>query len=263
MKSFISKCLAGALAVAGVCAPFTLTAQRSASLPPTRADFLLDEGRWVEAEAQFYQQSTRMPRDPVARAALGRYLAMKGALRPGSVLIDEARKFGLDAATARALLEPMKAILEWRADAAAFSRDSTLTIRASRDPDVLFRIGLPRTDRNGRAEPSSNADELIWHDVVDRPIGLDSLGEAGKPIGFDVFEALVPSIDVREEEMTLHANSRSALSAVGRRYPVLRWTDGVRVLVADHRVLPLVEALRDTRARWWQLDLVHGVLVVR
>lgn len=252
-----------AAAAVSACLPASATAQRRIDLPPSRADFLVREGRWTEAELEYYQQNDREPRNPQARAALGRYLAMKGAVRPGSVLVEEAKRFGLDNATYRALITPMKAILEFRADAAGFRRDSTLSIRASRDPEVLFQVGLPRTDRNGRVERSGDVDELIWHDVVDRPIGLDSLNERGRPMGFEVFEALVPSIDMREEEMTLHAGNRTALPANGRRFPVLRWVDGVQVLLGEHTVLPLGVALRQLRARWWQLDLVRGVLVVR
>jgi hypothetical protein len=237
-------------------------AQRAAELPPTRADFLLQEGRWTEAESEFYAQSDRMPRDPVSRAALGRFLAMKGEVKPGIVLIEEARKFGLDPATARALLDPMRAILEWRADAAQFKRDSTIPVRAARDASALFRIGLPRTDRNGRIKRGQLA-ETVWHDIVDRPIGLDSLRERGSPIGIEVFEALSPSVDERTDMLTLHANGRSALAASGMRYQVLRWRNGVRVLVGERRVVPLETALRELTPRWWQLDLVHGVLVVR
>ncbi len=187
---------------------------------------------------------------------------MKGEIKPGVVLIEEARKFGLDPATVRALLDPMHAILDWRADAAQFKRDSTIPVRAARDASALFRIGLPKTDRNGRVRHGQSA-ETVWHDIVDRPIGLDSLRERGSPIGIEVFEALSPSVDERADMLTLHANGRSALAASGMRYQVLRWRNGVRVLVGERRVLPLATALRELTPRWWQLDLVHGVLVVR
>jgi hypothetical protein len=259
LKSFVVL----ATIVAGVCAPLSASAQRRGELPPARGDFLLRDGRWVEAESEFYAQSDKAPRDAIARAALGRFLAMRGAVKPGSVLVEEAKKFGLDAATYRSLITPMKAILDWRTATANVRNDSTISIRTSRDPEVLFQVGLPKTDRNGRIEGSVDASEVIWHNVVDRPIGLDSLNERGRPMGIEIFEALVPSIDVREEEMTLHANRSSALSARGQRYQVLRWTDGVKVLVGDHNVQPLTFFLRQQRPRWWQLDLVHGLLVVR
>ena len=247
-----------------ICVAPRANAQQRPLLPLTRADELIDEGRWSEAEALFYQQSEASPRDPLARAALGRFIAMKGAVRPGIVLIEEARQFGLDAATARALLAPLRAILEWRSAATDFKRDSTLTVRVPRQGNAIFQIPLPRTDADGRViKELGDVSETVWHDVVDRAIGLDSLSTRSQPIGIEVFESLVPSLNTRTNQLTLHANSRSALSATGRRYQVLRSTRDVRVLMGEGRVLPLVEALRELSPSWWQLDLLHGLLVAR
>jgi hypothetical protein len=44
---------------------------------------------------------------------------------------------------------------------------------------------------------------------------------------------------------------------------VLRETRQVRVLMTSGRTLTLPAALRELDPKWWQLDLVHGVLVVR
>ena len=74
-------------------------AQR-AQLPHSRADVLLERGLWPQAEEAYYAQSRVRPRDPVPRAELGRYLAMKGAVLPGTILIEEALQFGLDSALA-------------------------------------------------------------------------------------------------------------------------------------------------------------------
>jgi hypothetical protein len=239
-------------------------AQERPSLPLTRADELIDEGRWAEAEAMFYAQSERASRDPLARAALGRFIAMKGAVRPGLVLIDEARQFGLDPVLARELMAPLRAILEWRSAAAELKKDSTITVRVPTQGMALLQIPLPRTNSEGRTviEPGA-VTEIVWHDVVDRAVGLDSLSAPGRPMGIEIFEALVPSLNTRTNQLTLHANSRSALAATGKRYQVLRTPREVRVLVDEGRVLPLVEALRELAPSWWQLDLVHGLLVVR
>ncbi|MDB4892222.1 MAG: hypothetical protein JWL61_4077 [Gemmatimonadetes bacterium] len=241
-----------------------MTLAQERALPLTRADALLEEGRWAEAEAAFYAQSEQSPRDPVARAALGRFIAMKGAVRPGMVLIEEARQFGLDPATTRGLLAPLRAILDWRAAASELKKDSTLTVRVPSEGSALFQMPLPRTGADGRVtkEPSS-ATDIVWHDVVDRAVGLDSLAARGNPMGIEIFEALVPSLNTRTNKLTLHSNSRSALSATGRRFQVLRSTREVLVLVGENRVLPLVEALRELSPSWWQLDLPHGLLVVR
>ena len=255
---------AAIVVAAMVCVAPRGEAQQRHALPPTRADELLDEGRWSEAEALFYQQSEGSPRDPIARAALGRFIAMKGAVRPGIVLIEEARQFGLDATTSPELLAPLRAILEWRSAAAELKRDSTLTVRVPRQGAAIFQIPFPRTDADGRPiREQGDVSETVWHDVVDRTIGLDSVSQRSQPIGIEVFEALVPSYNARTNQLTLHASSRSALSATGRRYQVLRTPYEVRVLVGEGRVLPLVDALRELSPSWWQLDLVHGLLVTR
>lgn len=238
-------------------------AQWGARLPATHADTLLDEGRWAEAEAAYYQQSAAAPRDPIARAALGRFIAMKGAVTPGMVLIAEARKFGLGKRITSELVTPLSAIVEWRREAANFRKDSTLDARPPNDARALFQIALPRTDVEGRPQRQRNVTEVVWYDVVDRQIGLDSLNTPTRPIGIEVFEALAPSVDVRNGEVTLHANPRSALAATGRRFQVLRTPREVRVLIGERRVVSLDAALRELRPSWWQIDLPHGVLIVR
>jgi hypothetical protein len=262
MKYRRTTMLAWGLSACGVLA-CSAQAQGRPHLPRTRADSLLDEGRWAEAEAAFYQQSSIAPRDPVARAALGRFIAMKGAVKPGMVLIAEARKFGLDRRIASAMQMPWSAILQWRAEAAELQKDSVLEARTPSHSRALFQVALPRTDLAGRPVVSSSVNEVIWYDVVDREVGLDSLNTPERPIGIEVFEALSPSVDVREGEVTLHANPRSALSATGRRYQVLRTSREVRVLIGDRRVVTLPAALRELKPKWWQLDLPHGILVVR
>jgi hypothetical protein len=239
------------------------SANAQARMPVTRADALLQEGRWNDAESMFYQQSERAPRDPVARAALGRYLAMKGAVRPGIVLIEEARQFGLDAQLARELVGPLRVILEWRTAARDLKADSTVAIRPTTDSLALFRVAFPRAGAPRVSKDPNAANEVVWHDVVDRQVGLDSLSENGSPIGIEVFEGLVPSVEVRARAVTLHASPRSALAAPGRRYRVLRTARGVWVLVGEMRAVRLASALRELNAEWWQLDLLNGILVVR
>jgi hypothetical protein len=69
------------------------------------ADSLLADGRLMAAESVYYAAVRRHPRDPVARAALGRYLAARGGTRAGAVLLEEARFFGGDSmAMARSLI---------------------------------------------------------------------------------------------------------------------------------------------------------------
>ena len=222
-------------------------------LPRSAADALIDVGRWAEAEEMLYAAVRSRPRDPVARARLGSYLAMKGALRPGLVLIEEAAEFGLPASTTRALATPIRALIEWRERDGALERDSAVVVRPSANPDALLRLPLVH----------ETARDTVWADLVPRMIGRDSTAGPDPRVGLETIERMVPSFDAANHLLRLHADPRAPLTAVGRRYPVLRSSGGVRVLIAPGRVRPLADALRELTPRWWQIDLPRGVLVVR
>lgn len=230
-------------------------------LPRTRADVLLDAGLWPQAEEAYYAQSGLRPRAPAARAALGRYLAMKGAVLPGTILIEEALQFGLDSAVARALLKPWRSVMEWR-EIAKIGADSTLRVRPPRDSAALFQLPLPARAVPG-ASARARARDTVWADVVPRMIGSDSLYSTSPRVGLELVEGLVPSLDVATMRLTLHATARSALASAGQRYPLLRDARDVRVLMTSGRALSLPAALLELAPRWWQVDLLHGVLVVR
>lgn len=227
-------------------------------LPRTRADVLLDAGLWPQAEEAYYAQSGLRPRAPAPRAALGRYLAMKGAVLPGTILIEEAMQFGLDSATGRAMLRPWRAILDWR-EIAKIRADSTLVVRPPRDSAALFQVPLP--PRGGAA--GARWRDTVWADVVPRAIGSDSLYTRTPRVGLELIEALVPSLDVATMRLTLRADARTALATRGTRYPLLRDARDVRVLMTSGRALSLPAALEELAPRWWQVDLLHGVLIVR
>jgi hypothetical protein len=57
------------------------------------------------AERALYAAVRRAPREPSARGALGSWLASRGQLRTGAVLLEEARMFGGDATAIAARLE--------------------------------------------------------------------------------------------------------------------------------------------------------------
>jgi hypothetical protein len=242
-----------ALALASLLlAPRPARAQESA-LPRSEADALIDAGRWSEAEELLYAAARARPRDPIARARLGRYLAMKGALRPGLVLIEEAAEFGLPASATRALASPIRELIEWRERGTFLERDSSVVVRPPTSAGSLLRLPLPR----------GATGDTVWADLVPRMIGRDSAAGRNPRIGLETIEALVPSFDAANHLLRLHADPRSPRAAVGRRYPLLRSADEVRVLLAPGRVRPLADALRELTPRWWQIDLPHGVLVVR
>ena len=76
-----------------------------------RADSLLKSGQVFSAETLYYAAVRRQPRDPAARLALGNYLAARGALKVGAVLMEEARFFGSDAKAVAIQLAPVYARL--------------------------------------------------------------------------------------------------------------------------------------------------------
>ena len=95
--------------------PLAIACAASAALSSTAggqwgfwpADSLLAAGRLSAAESAYYAASRERPRDPAARAALGRFLAARGAVRVGSVLVEEAQQFGGDSAALARVLVPM------------------------------------------------------------------------------------------------------------------------------------------------------------
>ena len=251
------------LATALVLATAGAAGAQRAQLPHSRADVLLERGLWPQAEEAYYAQSRVRPRDPVPRAELGRYLAMKGAVLPGTILIEEALQFGLDSALAARLLRPWSAVLSWRS-MPALRVDSVIRARPPADSSALFQIPLPRRARGAASDvvPGRYRDTL-WADVVSRQIGADSLYTSAPRVGIELIEAQVPSYDTQSRRVVLHADQRSALRATGERYRVLRDSREVRVLMTSGRTLELRDALDEMEPSWWQLDLVHGWLVVR
>jgi hypothetical protein len=230
---------------------FAAEAAAQSPLPASRADALLDAGRWTEAEDLLYADVRGHPRDPEPRARLGRYLAMKGALRTGLVLVDESVEFGLATETANAVARPIRTLMTWRDRELAGAHDTTVEVRAPSRDDAILRFPVVR--RSG---------DTLWADVVPRMIGLDSASGAMPLVGLETIDALVPEVDVANGRMRLHADAR-AVAAAGRRYHLLRSPGDVRVLLAPGRVRSLPVALRELAPRWCQLDLPHGVLIVR
>jgi hypothetical protein len=92
---------------------------------------------------------------------------------------------------------------------------------------------------------------------------VDSVASEAPRLGIETLEAFVPSYDTVSKRITLHADSRSAIRAEGERYRVLRDAREVRVLMTSGRTLSLTSALAELSPSWWQLDLLHGWLVVR
>jgi len=96
---------AAAIVAASIVSPSVLSAQGRGLV--ARADTLMLAGRVFAAESLYYRAAALEPRNPTARLALGRYLAQRGALRVGAVLMEEARYFGGDASIVAVELAPV------------------------------------------------------------------------------------------------------------------------------------------------------------
>ena len=108
------RCAVNLTIAATLLAPVTARAQWYGGVG--QADSLLASGRVAIAESVYYATSSARPRDATARAALGRYLASRGALRPGAILLEEARFFGGDSVSiARALAPIYSSLGDYRA----------------------------------------------------------------------------------------------------------------------------------------------------
>ena len=77
----------------------TAGAQSSRPVELSVADNSIRLGRLADAESELYAASRRAPREPAARGALGNFLAARGQLKVGAVLLEEARQFGGDRRT--------------------------------------------------------------------------------------------------------------------------------------------------------------------
>lgn len=91
-----------------------LTAQAAPGrVVPSAAETAFAAGRLDVAESALYDAVRRAPRDPSARGTLGGFLASRGRLRVGAVLLEEARQFGAEAKTVDARLAQ---VYEWLGD---------------------------------------------------------------------------------------------------------------------------------------------------
>lgn len=91
----------------------TVGAQPSPGTARSAADVAVERGRLADAETMLFDASRVSPRDPVVRGALGTFLASRGRVRVGAVLLEEARRFGGDADAINALLAHL---YQWTGD---------------------------------------------------------------------------------------------------------------------------------------------------
>ena len=96
-----------------------LGAQAARATDASPADVAIAQGRLDDAEQALFAASARASHEPSARGALGMFLASRGRLKVGAVLLEEARQFGGDASVIDARLARIYSWLgDWTAVAA-------------------------------------------------------------------------------------------------------------------------------------------------
>ena len=107
---------AGVVCAFVVLASHPARAQGVRAVLPAPASAALSTGDLDATERALYAASRRAPREPSARGALGAWLASRGQLRAGAVLLEEARLFGGDAT---AIATRLAHVYTWLRDWAA------------------------------------------------------------------------------------------------------------------------------------------------
>jgi len=159
-----------------------------------QADSLLASGQVAAAESSYYATSSSNPRNAAARAALGRYLAARGALRIGAVLLEEARLFGGDTTMiARALVPIYRSLGDWRSLAVlpksplSLAEGKRVRWLVARQPVLEFPDSIatvayrPLGDGTGLGAVSVRVDDEPVDAVIDpRVTGLVLRGRAAR-----------------------------------------------------------------------------------
>jgi hypothetical protein len=175
------------------------------------ADSLLAAGRLSAAEDAYYAAARARPRDPIVRAALGRYEAARGRTKPGIVLIEEARFFGGDSTALAHVLAPL------------YARLGDFQALASLRPEILSpsekRRAIWLADRPTQASLRDTVVMLSY-----RPIGNgNGFGTVILRLGATELPAV---IDPRVSGLMLPPGARAQLRTFGRE-------SGQTIAVAD------------------------------
>jgi hypothetical protein len=199
------------------------------------ADSLLASGRLAAAESSYYAAARVRPRDPVTRAALGRYLAARGATKVGAVLIEEARFFGGDSTELAHVLAPL------------YQRLGDFASLASLRPMVLTpaerRRAIWLADRPPHASLRDTVVMLSY-----RAIGNgDGLGTVILRLGGSEIPAV---IDPRVSGLVLTPAMRDQLRTFGReRDQTIAVADAARLGGITFSNVPSVIAATDDKVR--------------
>jgi hypothetical protein len=168
-------------------------AQGARMVAPSPAEVALSTGNLDDTERALYTAARRAPRDAAARGALGAWLASRGALRIGAVLLEEARLFGGEPTVIAARLEHVYSWLhDWHSLAAL--PGSSFSPAEKKRAQMLADLG---TDTQG-------ADTV---QVTFAPLEVGGLGRVPMLIGRDT---LWGEVDPQVEGLVLPGLGRGA-----------------------------------------------------
>ena len=221
----VSRAALVALALAGSLSALAPSVEAQRAAPSSsrsdaiiaRADTLLIAGRIFAAESLYYIAVRRGPRDPAARLALGRYLAQRGALKVGAVLMEEARYFGGDPARIAVELAPVYQRLGEYNHLAALPSSAV-------PYGERMRAEYLRDNRPGIAGPDSASVDYTVNDS-------QLLGRVRLSIGTDT---VLATIDARAEGLVLDTAwaKRKELRRFGARTTASKDFDAVTPSIA-------------------------------
>jgi hypothetical protein len=296
MRSYTLRALTSGVAVlAALAVPPTPAAAQDVL---TRANSLLAAGRVFSAETLYYAAVRRTPRDPEARLALGRYLASRGALKVGAVLMEEARFFGGDAKlVAESLVPVYERLGEYGALAslpgsplaypqrsrAEWLREHPQTMGG---PDSTSVQLVPSDSRTfGRLRLVIGTDTVVavldprasgltldtaWAQIGE--LAINNLAVSFAPLrgtgsallGFDLLARLAPTIDPQTGVMMVRREGRVARNLEGTRLPTLVQSGGLWLLRGDRLVaLNSADGWNLLQGKRWTIDARRGAIVVQ
>ncbi|MEK6611771.1 MAG: hypothetical protein AABZ29_03185 [Gemmatimonadota bacterium] len=161
-------------------------AQGVRAVLPAPADAAVFTGDLDATERALYAASRRAPREPAARGALGAWLASRGQLRAGAVLLEEARLFGGDPTAIAARLAH---VYTWLRDWASLA--------------ALPASPLSPGEKMRARVLAERGSEIIGADTVVvpfAPLELGALGRVPLLVGTDTLWA---EVDPQAEGLTL------------------------------------------------------------
>ena len=237
----MSAAICGRIVLCALTSASVLSAQPTRQADPPAAELAISLGRLDIAEQELFAASSRAPREPSARGALGFFLASRGHLKVGTVLLEEARQFG---GNVRAIDARLAHIYPWYGawnlvsqlptarsfDPAEHDRANWLAVHRSpvHGPDSVVVALEPSEDSAAAAlgRVSLNIDGTIVHADIDPNVEGIVLPAANNVLGsMQLFGT------IRGTGVTLGVSNAVVIGGLTLSNVPVRFDDGVRARV--------------------------------